>query len=354
MTSKEIWAIDCETDPFQFDRVPEPCIWGAKKLYANDYEEFDTTEDFLFWAKQKDAIFYAHNGGKFDWQFITHEIPAYTKLMLINGRYSKFKIGDAEFRDSWNILPIPLADFRKTEFEYWKLERDVREEHMPEIKAYLADDCHDLGELIEAFINTHGVQLTQAGAAMKYWQKMSGRKADQTTSTYFEEFSQYYFGGRVECFEKGVIEREFVVADINSAYPFAMQFLHPSSNFTERDNEIPEDDEEIARSFIDMDAVSTGAFPFRDEDGSLTFPCDQKVRRFKISGWEYLAARDTETLHVKNVHEVITFQRTISFKDYVHDLYEKRKEAKRGNDKARDILYKLLLNSLYRVREIWS
>lgn len=348
MTDKPIWAVDCETDPFLFDRVPEPFIWGAKRLFSDEYLEFGDTESFIVWAESQDAILYAHNGGKFDWRFIESEIGEFEPLMLINGRFSKFKIGLAEFRDSWNILPIPLATFRKTEFDYAKLEKDVREQHMPEIRAYLKDDCCDLGELLEAFIETHGVQLTQAGAAMKYWSKLTGIKPPKTRQTFFDKFSEFYYGGRVECFQPGIHEYEFVSGDINSAYPFAMQFQHPWGVMTDNTREIPETDQEIAACFIELTAKSTGAFPYRDPNKTgLSFPNDGKFRRFKITGWEYIAARDTDTLEVSKIHRVIEFMETIDFSDYVNDLYEKRKEAKASGDKARNILYKLLLNSLY-------
>lgn len=348
----EIWAVDSETDPFKKGRVPRAFLWGAYNIHTHEWREWygdDSTDQFISWARERDAIFYAHNGGKFDWMLgVSEEIELETPVMLIAGRLARFKVGLAEFRDSWNILPAPLAATgAKDEIDYTKLEREVRGEHMAEIRRYHKQDCIALADAIRAFHEKHGIRLTQAGAAMAYFEQITGKKADKTSKSYYERFEKYYFGGRVEVFRPGITEKPFLGVDINSAYPFAMLERHPCGTKYNIKGKLPSTDSEIGRCFITLLAGSTGAFPVRNEDKSLSFPSDGKVREFHITGWEYLAARDTDTLKTAVIKDVYTFRDSLDFKDYVIPLYEERKVHKTNGDEIQSLLVKLLLNSLY-------
>lgn len=324
---RSIWTVDCETDPFLFERVPEPFIWGAYNVHDGEYLEFRTTDEFMAWATTGAKIVYAHNGGKFDWHFIVDRIPLFSRMKVISGRLAKFKIGDCEFRDSWNIVPMPLANYKKDEFDYSKLEREVRDEHMDEIRKYLKNDCVYLAELVALFVENHGTALTLAGAAMKFFEKMRGVKADKTDKDFYDKFAPYYAGGRVQCFERGHINRRLLVADINSAYPEAMTHEHASGSGYAEWDEIPQDDETLQRCFIDCTAESRGAFFYRDEEGGLSFPDDGELRRFSVTGWEYIAARDTGTLHGVEIHGAIEFAGRIEFNDYIDHWYAKKAAA---------------------------
>ena len=343
---KAIWAVDSETDPFRAGRVPDAFLWGAYNPYTGEWLEWDNTADFIEWAREQDAIMYAHNGGKFDWHYITSALEEYAAVMIIAGRLAKFKIGKAEFRDSWNILPAPLSKLgAKDEIDYHLLEKETRAAHMDKIRKYHKQDCVVLGRAIMNFIDRHGIKLTQAGAAMSLWESING-KADRTSPHFFERFSPYYYGGRVQCFEVGEIGDPFEVYDINSAYPHAMLSDHPSGSLYRVEDELPANDSELARSFIDMFAESTGAFPYRNDEGGLDFPADGKFRSFRVTGWEYIAARDTDTLGRHTVGAVYMFDETINFKDYIEPLYKERAALKAADDE-REILPKFDMNALY-------
>lgn len=357
---RPIWAADAETDPFKRGRIPEPFIWGC--YTGEEYHEFTSTDDFIEFVQEHDVIIYAHNGGKFDWHFVTKYIGDFEPLTIIAGRLAKFKIGYAEFRDSYNIIPAPLAAYQKDEFDYNILEAELR--HIPEnwakIQAYLKSDCIYLHEMVTQFVDDYGMNLTQAGAAMKTWSKMTGTQKPKSTEFYYSEMARYYYGGRVECFKKGIVEIPFKVVDIKSAYPYAMTFEHPWGMIYETYDEMPKDisDEEIARCFISLEADSHGAFPFREENG-LAFHNDGKRREFHITGWEYLAARDTGTLLNASIREIRRYYETISFKEYVEFFFAMKAEADEmlkvysANHSeypywvARRLFAKLFLNSLY-------
>lgn len=325
--------------------MPFPFIWGAYNIDTGEYVEFTDTKEFIKWACERKRIVYAHNGGKFDWHFIIGEIPLYTRVKVINGRLAKFKIGLCEFRDSWNILPQALAAYKKDEINYAWFERDVRHLHMEAIRKYLRADCEYLADLIREFIDQHGTKLTLAGAAMSFAEKQRGEKADKSDEKFYKKFAPFYAGGRVQVFHQGEIGREFNVYDIRSAYPRAMMDQHPSGMVLTVWDGLPETDEEIQRAFIQLECESHGAFFYRSEDGSLDFPADGERRLFHVTGWEYLAARDTGTLVAEEIRAVYELAGTIHFRDYVNYWFAEKSANKKGT--AKYTIAKLFLNSLY-------
>lgn len=344
--SKEIWVADCETDPFKKGRIPYPFIWGC--FNGDDYHEFDTTDEFLEFISSRECIVYAHNGGKFDWHYCLHQLEPFSDLMVIAGRLAKFKIGNAEFRDSYNILPMPLSAWQKDEFDYSILEPEVRNtpENQKKIRRYLRHDCEYLFEMVSEYIDRYGLNLTQASSAMKVWQKIAEMKAPKTSKGFYDDFAPYYYGGRVQCFQTGIIESDFKVIDINSAYPFAMKHHHPWGETYVISDKLPNSRAYTERAFIHLSCVSRGAFPSRTKTG-LDFPSDNVVREYFVSGWEFLAAIETNTISGWEIISCITFNDSIKFDNYVDHFYTMKSEAKDKGDKAGYIFSKLFLNSLY-------
>lgn len=346
---RQICVIDSETDPFKHGRIPKPFIWGFYNTDTEEYQEFTETEDLIEFLAPQDIIVYAHNGGKFDYHFITEFIEAWEPITIINGRLAKFNIGMCEFRDSYNLIPAPLSAYKKDEIDYGIFEADKRNkaDNMAKIREYMKHDCIYLGEMVKEFIKEYGLNLTQASTAMKVWSKMSGISKPNSGAYYYENMSQYYYGGRVECFKQGLIDFPFYVIDIISAYPYAMMHEHPwGMNYSTLDTIKGLSDEQIQRSFISLRARSNGAFPYRTKKG-LRFPNDNIEREFHISGWEYLAARDTQTLSVTEIIEVRTYHETINFREYVDHFFDMKDRAKQAGDNAGYLFAKIFLNSLY-------
>jgi len=349
---REIWVADSETDPFRRGRIPVPFLWGAYNAETCEYYQFTETSEFIAFMSEKHCICYAHNGGKFDWHYLFPFLESMTPISVIAGRIAKFKIGNCEFRDSYNIIPAPLAAYQKTKIDYNIFEKDEREkpENWEKICDYLRDDCIYLADLVLAFIENYGSHLTQAGAAMAYWLKMSDKERPETSATYYMQFHKYYFGGRVECFEKGIIETDFSVIDINSAYPFAMLSDHPwgaqSISITGEDF-IKLNDDQKSRAFIDLKTTSHGAFPYRNEEMELEFPADGEKREFHITGWEYLAAERTNTLGDFEIQRAYIFTDTVNFTDYVNHFFDMKDRAKSRGDKVEYLFAKIFLNALY-------
>lgn len=347
---RPICVADSETDPFLKGRVPKPFIWGFYN--GADYEQFTRTEEFIEFVQDQNIICYAHNAGKFDWHFITPYIPTFEPLTIINGRLAKFKIGECEFRDSFNIIPAPLSAYKKDEIDYSIFEEGERDkpENWTKICAYLKSDCVYLWEMVTQFIDDYGMNLTQAGAAMKFWAQLSNMEKPTSNAMYYEEMKSFYYGGRVECFEKGIINHPFKVIDINSAYPYAMIHEHPwGLNYTTYDHlpkELENDTETLSRCFIRIRGESFGALPYRSKTG-LTFPNDNDNRIYDITGWEYIAAKHTGTVGRHDILEVREYHDSINFCGYVNHFFDMKLEASRTGDAARYVFAKLFLNSLY-------
>lgn len=342
MTARRIAVCDAETDPFKRERIPEPFIWGFYD--GTQYRTFSTTAAFVEFLKDEDCICYAHNGGRFDWHFLLPYIEPFSELSLISGRIAKFKMGQAECRDSYNLLPIPLSQYKKDDIDYSIFEAEERDKpgNAAKIAAYLKSDCVYLWDLINQFVDRYGVQLTQAGASMKQWKKISEREVPRTDKDFYEAFAPYYYGGRVECFESGIVKKDFSVWDINSAYPFAMLQKHPySNNFYVAPRYVKSAD------FFKVSCVSRGALPFRGLGAGLSFPNDGKRREYTVSRWEFETAKDSGTIEKPKILESVSFVEHVDFADYVNYFYEERAKCKAAGDVAGSLFAKLFMNSLY-------
>jgi Vibrio phage DNA polymerase len=345
----EVWAADCETDPFKIGRIPKPFIWGAYEIYSRRYECFGSSATLCNFFRERKCTVYFHNGGKFDLHYLRPEFNSDENILLINGRITRARVGTAEFRDSFALIPVSLAKYQKEEFDYSILEEDVRglPENVVKIERYLKSDCVNLGSMLLDFFERYGKGLTQAGVAMNYWAKHynDGKKPRQTAAQ-FERYRPYYYGGRVECFASGYKECEFKIADKNSAYPDAMRAQHPISTEAIQLSKLPKDSL-ISQCFIHLRGRSHGALPYRAESGELVFPRDGVLRTYQITGWELIAALEENSLEIEAVLDCHYFRETVSFAEYIDYFYQQRIIAKANGDKAGDLFSKLFMNSCY-------
>jgi hypothetical protein len=344
--AKPFYTIDCETDPFKVGRVPQPFIWGLYDGANEVYEEFDTASDIVAYLRDRDVVVYAHNGGKFDYHYLRDHINSDDAIMVIAGRLARFKIGEAEFRDSMNLLVNPLRAFAKEEIDYTKLEEEVRAQHLEEIKKYLRSDCVNLWVTIQAYFDRFGRSMTQAGASMRYWKKHYPVEFVPQSAAQAMMYRQFYYGGRVQCFEQGFKETPFDVVDINSAYPYAMLSNHPISRIGEISSHLPPEGK-LERCMIKLEGTAQGCFPYRTESNELYFPDDNVIREYCVTGWELVAALKLDACKIFRVKECHYFSQTVNFRDYILHFYEERLKAKANNDKMGDVFAKLFMNSLY-------
>lgn len=345
---KVICTLDAETDPFMFNRSPKPFVWGFFNgetfayFWGNDPETI-AKELMDYLSDEEDLIIYAHNGGKFDFNFLHEYLDA--ELFMVNGRIAKATIfnGRIELRDSWMIIPIPLAQYDKDDIDYKKMEPEVRNLHKDEIIRYLRKDCTALHELCSAFHERFGNNISLASTALKQLKK-TGYDVCTTYDSYDKKLRDFYFGGRVQCFQTGSFEGNFKYVDINSAYPFAMMQPHWYGSQMIEHLRLPEG--ENGSWFAKITAIPKGCLPMKHE-GKLYFPDDEKPRTYYASGWEILAGVRTDTLRIMKVHTVYKPTTRRSFEEYVNYWFKEKAEAKAKGEKVRELFAKLMLNSCY-------
>lgn len=353
MTKRQVAVIDAETDPFRYGRIPQPFLWGFYN--GDDYRIFERVDDLMEFLQPQRLVVYAHNGGRFDYHYMLDWLENGEEITVINGRIAKFKVGRCEFRDSWNLLPVPLAEMQKDEIDYKIMEREERDkpENRAKIESYLRGDCVYLWNWLTAFIEQYGMRLTTAGTAMAFWQKRTGTKPpDDKNGELYHELRPYYHGGRTQCFERaiGEVKKTFRLVDINSAYPYAMMSEHPigisryMGHGTTEWNGLP-----IAQrctAMLTVEGVARGCFPWR-HGTRLYYPDDARTgfaRTFNITGWEYIAAKETDAFKGK-IKDFFYFDLLTNFSEYVMYFYSMKLAAKKDSPEYK--FAKLLMNALY-------
>lgn len=336
-------VIDFETDPFRHLRKPEPfCVEFLSDKQCVQFWGDDCVASlmkFLDSLEEPHTIF-AHNGGKFDFWFL-HRYTS-NPLKVINARIVTARLLHHELRDSYAILPVPLRNYDKDDIDYRKLERHRREKHKREILDYCHKDCVSLLALVTAFVGRFGLKLTAAGTAMSELKKIytfnrMGSSADA-------EFRPWYFGGRVQCFESGVLRGPWKAYDINSSYPKSMRdYLHPINGRFEIGSKMPRS---FKRPFfVRFVGSQMNAIPARGDDGELAF--DIPRGEFLACSHELEIALDHGLVKIDKVLEVRRAIETISFFDFVDKFYGEKVAAKLADDKAGEIFAKLIMNSGY-------
>lgn len=348
--NRSLAVVDLETDPFLFGRLPQPFCAGFYE--GENYAEFwgaDCIEQLMLHIStiKKPLIIYAHNGGKFDFFYMFDYLE--NPVRIINGRIVEATYGNHIFRDSYAILPVPLKSYEKEDIDYSKMEADVRETHKTEILAYLKSDCLNLYDLVFKFRERFGDRLTIGGTAIKTLNKfhpfVTGNKSHD------EKFRQFYFGGRVEAIETGIIVGDFHVYDVNSMYPDAMKNkLHPTGRRyayvknPRLTGECMLVGFKCPFFFIRVIGKNHGALPQRTKEGlNFRIPYGE----FFTTSHELRIALKYRLFEIFEIVEAYVPHETISFGDYVDTFMEEKIVGKKQKNKTMELFAKLLLNSAY-------
>jgi len=350
---KRLAVIDFETDPFLENRIPVPFAWD---FYNGDghFSHWETKA----WEKPGECerklvnllhnitdsyVIYAHNGGKFDFLYIIDALEG--RIKIINGRIVEAFLDIHTLRDSYAILPIPLsASGEKQDIDYRLMERDVRENHKDEIMRYLLADTEALFKLVSAFVDEFGDRLTIGGTAMRELKKF--HEYETLSPAMDSQYRQFYYGGRCQCFETGIINTRVEGYDINSSYPDTMKNkIHPMGAECLVKGRI-----EPKTAFVVWTGANNGAVPVRFPD-RLDFTVedskDTPKGAFYSTIHEFEAGLETGTIKPRKVLETYNFYQVGSFDDFIDHFYTSRLKAKAEGDKFHEIFYKLILNSAY-------
>lgn len=342
-SDRRIWAVDCETEKAEYGKILKPFLWGAYD--GKTFLLFHSTEEFVAWAREQNAILYAHNGGKFDFMFLITFIGQ-SRCQVINGRLVKIKLGKAELRDSISIIPESLDKFGKTKINYNWFDERVRHKYLDKyIIPYLQQDCVVLYDLVTEYRRVAGKQITIASNALKFSKKI-GIDPGKTNHTFDKNMRPFFFGGRCQAWQPGT-HINLRCLDIHSAYPFAM--THNHANGAERDHITARDfakltREQQQRCFIRLRCNSNGAFPLRTKT-ELDFPIG--YNEFHISGWEYVAAEELNLIRDVEFLDIIKFNRCINFAPYVEHWYDYKARHEKEKYPIQYVIGKIMMNSLY-------
>lgn len=372
---------DCETDPFLEGRIVKPFTCGYLVTDSDEYFDFWGEDCFRQMFDHIDAnfgeeelVFFGHNWGGFDVYFTINEFDEGHAPFIKNGRLSKVQCRGNTFRDSYDLIPVKLADALsaddggKIEINYAKLENAYdpsttysvsdnydaygaadagpgqvaycpRDYFRAEIGRYQEQDCRALGKLVCRWLETFGDRISMASVALPMLRSYHG--FETMTEQMDTEMRPYYFGGRCEAFETGVIKGAFHGFDINSSYPDVMRrVLHPVSDAPTYEKRITPN-----THFAHIRAYSNGALPVRTRDGGIAFPVGE--RDFFACIHEIKAGLETGTLRIKHVYESMYFKAETTFDRFIDDFYAKRLEAADNGDEIMKLFYKLVMNSSY-------
>jgi DNA polymerase elongation subunit (family B) len=354
-----IAVADCETDPFCDGQTVTPFCWGFYdgSTYLKFWDDWNkgisATAAFLAHLEQLEEphIIYAHNGGRFDWLFLLQKIRG--NLKTIGNRWVKANLGIHELRDSFANIPVALKEFGdKLEINYGIMTAANRfkKKNMMVIDEYLKADCVELWLAIERYRAMFGDTLTMASAAMQQMNlTCTGEKGkkiyEQLSKKQDARMREYYYGGRVQAFQRGKLEGPWKMFDVVSMYPSVMQdCAHPISSgfYVQHQNGKITDNTDFA--IIDATTTSFGCLPLRTKT-ALSFPLGRHT--FFATGSEIRAGLSLGVLHLHDVRSTVTAHDRVCFKSFIQRFHQLRKQAKAAGDKVLALFYKLVLNSAY-------
>jgi DNA polymerase elongation subunit (family B) len=157
-----------------------------------------------------------------------------------------------------------------------------------------------------------------------------------------------YYGGRTECFKRGIFsDRQINVYDVNSLYPYVMQkYRYPNVNesyFKEKPSlEAIYHNEGVGEFELRTPQDYIPYLPYRSD--KLLFPVGHIKGVYDFFSIRMALKQGYELVSIK---KCLIYPKTFTpFKEYVTDLYAKRKGYQENGD-TREIVIKYLLNSLY-------
>lgn len=347
-----IAILDMETDPFDnvsrsevfpflailYGEGFEPVI-----LWCEEWRQLMRQVRLAIEALPGRYIIYAHNGGRFDYMYLLHEIRG---SVSFKGRgIMRANIGPHQLRDSFHIIPESLKNAnRKDDFDYTLNLKQNREAHRAAIIQYCLNDCQYTYEIVKAFIARFGTKMSVGQAAMAELKK---HYVFEKLSERVDRFLRpYFFGGRTECIRSGVTVGRYYLYDVHSMYPDRMaNCRHPIGRDFFVGNRITE-----KTAFITLRCINHGAFVARNDAGDLSTDIADGI--FETTIHEYKMALRFGLIDKVKIIRTIDFDLWTDFSKHVIPIYDERMRLKQlkssDPEVVREILFlKLLLNTGY-------
>lgn len=258
------------------------------------------------------------------------------QVTLVKSRLIRASHNGLNFLDSFNHWPMALKKVGEA-FDLKKLKMDVTSE------AYVMRDCEIVLEAMsfskqQADKYNFNLKSTIGSCAVSLFHAMGLTNWNCSNLLAY----QAYYGGRVELFKKKNTTSLYSYCDINSLYPYCMTLGFPTECCL-----IDNEDWHIAHGVmvctINIPQQTTAPLPFRQEDGSITFPCG--TIRGVWTTEEVKSAVKNNNCQVIKVEKVIgSYKLRHYYKPYVEELYSRRLACTSDAEKT---FWKLYLNNLY-------
>lgn len=335
-------------------------LWdGTMYYHFRNVEEFF---EFIFQSKYNGWRFFAHFGGRYDFNFVFDFIRKwnakidcsfYCSGSLVIQMSLRYKNTTIKLCDSYRLFYMPAnSDVSKTDnksglrslgqvfaVEHQKTELDFTEvKYNLETIQYNEQDCRCLYEVMERFFEETGIMSeTFATHALRIWRKdFLKQTLWKPPNAVLEFIRRSYHGGRVEVFKRqsGLLW----AYDVNSMYPYVMQFPIPV-RYLGQSKKFRTKDYGFVEATITTPETYVPCLPVHLE--KLYFPVGN-IRGVWTS--EELRMAESRGTVIHKIHQAYYFETDTIFSEYVQKLYALKKSAK---SEATRLISKGLLNALY-------
>lgn len=323
------------------------------------FDKIDEMIEFILSKEKMNPIVYFHNLS-YDSLFIIEYLISknyYFQIVKSSSYVYQIKVkrsinskNSVYFRDSYILLRSSLNEasriFLNDEKEEFDYDKDFLDKS--KLESYLKKDLYLLYNVLMKFFETidfvNSISLSSL-SLIKFRQSLDYEIYYKINNSLDQYGRQFYFGGRCEIFKFS--GENINVYDFNSMYPFVMSnFEYPFGKcyFVYRRNFRRIGFYKVRLKFIYDDYIS----PLPLKKSKLYFVNNDTFDNIYFLNSYELDLLEEEGYYNYEIIEGIEFEkRGFIFKDYINDLYNKRVEAKKSNNKILDYVMKLMLNSLY-------
>jgi hypothetical protein len=335
-------------------------LWDGSSYYH--FKKIDDFIEFILQSKYNGWRFFAHFGGRYDFNFLFDFIRRWNRkidcsfycsgslVIKMTIRYNRQTI---HLCDSFRLFYMPASsDVARTDNKsglralgkvfnvaHQKTELDFSNiQYNRETLDYNETDCRCLYEVMDAFFQQTGIMSeTFASHALRIWRKDFLKTILWKPPENVLGFARKsYHGGRVEIFKRQ--SNSLRAYDVNSMYPYVMrqpiptQFVGESRTWMDRYYGFVDATVKVPDDYVPC-------LPVHLE--KLYFPCGT-VRGIWTS--EELEIAEKRGSKIQKIHIGYWFQTETIFAEYVSKLYDLKKNA---TAEATRLIAKGLLNALY-------
>lgn len=322
-------------------------VYDGKNYYH--FRNVSDCIDHMLSSVYRGFRWFAHFGGRYDLNFVFDwlrtrsdiEVSFYCSGAMVVQMTLRRNGVTIKLCDSYRLLQAGLRDLgiafnvehKKTEIDFTTIT------YNKQLIEYNEQDCKCLYEVLERFFEETGIMSeTFATHALRVWRKDFLKETIWKPRQEVLDFARSsYHGGRVEVFKRS--NKHLHGYDVNSMYPYVMQFPMPVEYLGESHKLI---DASSVYGFVEAtvtipeDYVPT--LPVRLE--KLFFPCG--TIRAVWSNEELIVAVNRGA-RIDKIHTAHYFKTREIFKSYIDKLYALKQHA---TEPTRTIA-KLLMNALY-------